>query len=128
VCDKTKQIANFGFDGRLASERGLYGQGVYFTDQSCKSLQYSGADRYHDSGCFIIARLILGHPHLATGPMKQIKVEPLVDKDNPSLGRCHSVIVKPGTPTFGAPQVHREAVIFDGTQAYPEMIVHFRCS
>ena len=26
--DKTKEIANFGFDGRLASERGLYGQGV----------------------------------------------------------------------------------------------------
>ena len=126
--DKTKEIANFGFDGRLASERGLYGQGVYFTDQSCKSLQYSGSRNYHDSGCFIIARLILGHPHEATGPLKQIKVEPLVDKDNPSLGRCHSVIAKPGTPTFGAPQVHRELVIFDGNQAYPEMIVHFRFS
>ena len=89
--DKIERIAHFGFDERLARESGLYGQGVYFTNQSCKSLQYSGADR-DSTGCFIIARVILGHPFLAQGPLQQLKVEPLVDEDDPSKGRCHSVI------------------------------------
>eukprot|EP00435_Cladocopium_sp_Y103_P057142 s1260_g19.t1 len=124
--DKINEIANFGFDERLARQRGLYGQGVYFTDQSCKSLQYTGAKR-GNSGCFIIARVILGHPFGARGPLKQLKVEPLVDHNDPSKGRCHSVIAKPGTPHGGQQQVHREFVLFDGAQAYPEMIVHFSC-
>ena len=60
-------IANFGFDERLAREKGLYGQGVYFTDQSCKAFQYSGAKE--SAGCFVITRLILGEPHYAKGPL-----------------------------------------------------------
>eukprot|EP00435_Cladocopium_sp_Y103_P063700 s203_g25.t1 len=125
MSDKVEQIANFGFDERLARENGLYGQGVYFTDQSCKSFQYSGA-KWQNAGCLIIARVILGHPCEARGPLKQLKVEPLVDVTNPCKGRCHSVIAKPGTPTGGQKQVHREFVLFNGTQAYPEMIVHFK--
>lgn len=125
--EKTDQIATYGFDERLARESGLYGQGVYFTDQSCKSLQYSGAAT-QDGGCFIIARLVLGHPFFTGGPLKNGKVEPFLDPLDPSKGRFHSVIAKPGTPTgLGPqPQVHREYVIFNGAQAYPEMIVHFK--
>lgn len=120
------QIAQFGFDQRLARQGGLYGQGVYFTDQSCKSLQYSGSYQ-QETGCFILARLILGCPHFATGPMSFVKVEPLQDPTDSSKGRCHSVIANPGLLTgMDSTQVHREFVIFDGAQAYPEMIVHFQ--
>ena len=127
--DKIAQIASFGFDERLARESGLYGQGVYFTDQSCKSLQYSGASGGH-TGCFIIARAILGHPSNAAGPLKSLKVEPLVDPTNPCKGRCHSVIAHPGIPNGNGmqKQVHREFVLFDGAQAYPEMVVQFKIS
>eukprot|EP00435_Cladocopium_sp_Y103_P060409 s203_g22.t1 len=108
---KIDQIATFGFDERLARESGLYGQGVYFTDQSCKSLQYSGANSGH-TGCFIVARVILGHPSNATGPLKQFKVEPLVDPADPCKGRCHSVIAHPGIPNGNGmqKQVHREFI------------------
>lgn len=123
--DKTDQIANFGFDERLARDFGLYGQGVYFTDQSCKSLQYSG-EAEQKVGCFIIARVILGHPYDAPGRLLQTRVEPFVEPSDPSRGRFHSVRVHPGTPrAIGQIQVHREFVIFNGAQAYPEMIVHF---
>jgi len=127
--DKIDQIASFGFDERLARESGLYGQGVYFTDQSCKSLQYSRAD-WGNTGCFIIARVILGHPFDAPGPLKSLKVEPLVDPINPCKGRCHSVIAHPGVPNGNGmqKQVHREYVLFNGAQAYPEMIVNFKIS
>ena len=124
--DKVEFIANFGFDERLARQKGRYGQGVYFTDQTCKAFQYSGAGRQAE-GCFIITRLILGEPHYASGPLPQVKVEPPRDPKDPSKGRCHSVIASPGTPSGnGAKQVHRELVIFNGIQAYPEMIVHIR--
>ena len=131
--DKTEQIASFGFDERLAHQRGLYGQGVYFTDQSCKALQYSGAVNKWQGpgeGYFIIARVILGHPKMATGPLKNTKVEPPVDPADPSKGRFHSVIAKPGIPTgtWQRRQVHREYVLFNGAQAYPEMVVHFKVS
>ena len=123
--DKTDQIANFGFDERLARESGLYGQGVYFTDQSCKSLQYSG-EAEQKVGCFIIARVILGHPYDAPGPLLQTRVEPFVEPSDPSKGRFHSVRVHPGTPrAIGQVQVHREFVLFNEAQAYPQMIVHF---
>ncbi|CAE7473884.1 Tnks [Symbiodinium sp. CCMP2456] len=126
VPDNVDLIANFGFDERLARERGLYGQGVYFTDQTCKAFQYSGASK-QGNGCFIITRLILGDPHYAQGPLQKTKVEPLRDPKDPSKGRCHSVIASSGTPSGnGARQVHRELVIFNGAQAYPEMIVHIR--
>ena len=131
TADKIDQIMNFGFDERLARESGLYGQGIYFTDHSCKSLQYSGAaPRTHGSaGHLIIARVILGHPHNAAGPLRKLKVEPMVDPNDPSEGRCHSVIAQPGIPkTSGNEQVHREFVLFNGAQAYPEMIVHFEIS
>eukprot|EP00435_Cladocopium_sp_Y103_P065565 s203_g27.t1 len=105
--DKVDQIANFGFDERLARENGLYGQGVYFTDQSCKSFQYSGAKK-QNAGCLIIARVILGHPCEAQGPMRNLKVEPPIDENNPSKGRCHSVIARPGIPNGWGEQVHRE--------------------
>lgn len=124
--DKINEIANFGFDERLARERGLYGQGVYFTDQSCKSrqsLQYSGA-KCGNSGCFIIARAILGHPFRAQGPLKQLKVEPRVDENDPSL----PVVVTPSSPFPGLLMVgsnrYTKNLSFDGAQAYPEMIVY----
>ena len=120
----TDQIAEFGFDPHLVGESGPYGQGVYFTDQSCKGLQYSGAD-VCTTGCVIIARVILGHCYNAAGPL-QTKVGPLVDPSNPSEGRFHSVIVQPGTCRGGGErQVHREFVLFNGAQAYPELIVHY---
>ena len=119
-------IATFGFDERLAREKGLYGQGVYFTDQSCKALQYSGATSQQD-GCIIVTRLLLGRPDYATGSLTGIKVEPLLDPNDPSKGRFNSVVANPGVPRHNTlTQVHREFVIFNGAQAYPEMIIHFK--
>lgn len=103
--DKVDEIASFGFE-RLARESGLYGQGIYFTDR-CKSFQY---------------------PCEAQGPLRNLKVDPLVDERNPNKGRCHSVIAKPRTPNGGGQQVHREFVLFNGARAYPEMIVYFETS
>jgi hypothetical protein len=60
--------------------------------------------------------------------LKSLKVEPLVDDNSPSKGRCHSVLARPGIPHGSGKQVHREFVLFNGARAYPEMIVYFKTS
>eukprot|EP00435_Cladocopium_sp_Y103_P023365 s3260_g5.t1 len=129
TADKIDMITQYGFDQRMARESGLYGQGVYFTDQSCKSMQYSGAP-YGTLGYFILSRVVLGHPHIATGAMKNEKVEPFRDDNDPSQGRSNSVVVNPGTDNGGQgaqrAQVHREFVLFNSHQAYPELVVCFK--
>ena len=48
--------------------RGLHGHGIYFTVDACKAHQFcdDGAE-----GCMILARVVLGHPFFATGPIRQ---------------------------------------------------------
>jgi len=121
--DTVDDIASQGFDERCARDSGLYGQGMYFAEEACKSNQYCDED---DEGvrCIIISRILLGTPFFATEPMRNIRRPPL----NPSTSRPYdSVIANPGiqngTPN---PQLHREFVLFDRTQAYPELAVYFQ--
>ena len=60
------KIMQQGFDQRLAQRR-LYGRGTYFTAESCKARQVG--KRHHDTSCIILARVVLGHPFMAEGPM-----------------------------------------------------------
>lgn len=123
-----RKIVESGFDERLARENGLYGQGVYFSDESCKCLQYSGALNSGAVGCIVVARLLLGDPYLTPGPRKGERIEPYRDEQDPRRGRFNSVIAKPGiVGNDGRQQVHHEFVIHDGCQAYPELIVRFKC-
>merc|ERR1712107_737082 len=66
-------IVRQGFDERL-TRRGLYGRGVYFTTDACKALQYSAG-----GGCFILARVLPGHPFLAEGPMDSYERPPIAE-------------------------------------------------
>merc|ERR1711971_905223 len=105
--------ANEGFDGRLAG-RDLYGAGLYFTMDFCKAATY-GMNR--SSGCTILARVVLGHPYMATGPMKSHKRPPIAEPH----GVPHdSVIARPGIPNgLSRGQLHWEFVV-PSEQAFPE--------
>lgn len=74
-------------------------------------MQYSGAP-YGTLGYFILSRVVLAHPHIATGAMKNEKVEPFRDHNDPSQG--------------AQAQVHREFVLFNSHQAYPELVAGFK--
>merc|ERR1712012_471629 len=119
-------IANQGFDDRLGG-RELYGHGIYCTTDSCKAAQYA---KFGDGGCIILARALVGHPFLATGPRKGEKRPPMVP-NNPVPH--DSVIALPGIPN-GQPkgsngqglQTHVELVL-PSAQLYPEYVISFRC-
>lgn len=124
-----EKIATQGFDERMC-KRGHYGRGIYLSTDFCKTIQY--CDR-SSLKCVLVARVILGHPFFAEGPMR--------DHDRPPETEGHGVphdstIVRPGTPNGKGMgkgkkgferQIHWEFVIPRGDlQIYPEMIVRFR--
>jgi len=114
-----QHILRQGFDDRLAG-RDLYGAGLYLTSDFCKAAQYTT-----EGCCVFLARVVLGHPYMATGPMKTHKRPPIAEPH----GVPHdSVIASPGIPNGNGrkdKQVHWEFVV-PSEQAYPELLVHFR--
>jgi len=123
-----EQIAQRGFDERLANLSGLYGAGIYFAEQSCKSLRYSGTGSLR---CLLLTRVLLGEPYFATGPMRSMRRPPPLEANDPQQGLYDSVVADKGTPTGrpGDDLQHRVFVLFEGKQAYPEMAVYFEiCS
>jgi len=118
-------ILSKGFDERVASvSHNLYGSGLYFASQSCKSLQYAstGAER-----CLILCRVLLGNVFYAAGAIgAAIRRPPCVQgcpHDTPCLHERHdSVVANSGVGM----QVHREFVVHNRRQVYPEFLIKFR--
>lgn len=111
-----------GFDDRLAG-RELYGHGVYFALDFCKTLQYCEETDSQGRRCLFIARCVLGHPYFATGPMKHHRRPPIAEQYGVPYD---SIIAQRGIQNgFPQGQVHIEAVVRD-SQAYPDLLVRFR--
>jgi hypothetical protein len=122
--DIVDQIAQCGFDERLANLSGLYGAGIYFSEKSCKAFRYSGTGSLR---CVLLTRVLLGEPYFATGPMRAMRRPPLLQENDPQQGLYDSVVADVGTPTGrpGDDMQHRVFVLFEGKQAYPELAVYF---
>eukprot|EP00928_Gymnodinium_smaydae_P026631 TRINITY_DN20846_c1_g2_i2.p1 TRINITY_DN20846_c1_g2~~TRINITY_DN20846_c1_g2_i2.p1 ORF type:complete len:261 (-),score=6.14 TRINITY_DN20846_c1_g2_i2:224-1006(-) len=119
--DVAKTIAREGFDERV-SKNGLYGQGLYFTPQSCKAMRYALQDDSR-SRWIILSRVVLGVPHTATVTNRNLRRPPEFLGSSPA----DSIVASPGDLP-GAPsdhQFHTEFVLFDGTQAFPEYLIEF---
>lgn len=126
------QIVHQGFDERL-SRRSLYGQGVYFTTDPCKVDQYCGDVDDSPVRTMILARVLLGNPFFAEGPMQTDSRPPLVH----ATGLPHdSIVAQPGIPNGKGKgqgkrkrkgkQAHWEFVVSHGSlQVYPELIIRF---
>eukprot|EP00163_Fabomonas_tropica_P016493 TRINITY_DN2957_c0_g1_i1.p1 TRINITY_DN2957_c0_g1~~TRINITY_DN2957_c0_g1_i1.p1 ORF type:complete len:3388 (+),score=527.40 TRINITY_DN2957_c0_g1_i1:1057-11220(+) len=117
-----------GFDERVASS-GMFGQGIYFGENSSKSDEYSSQT---DGGlCYMfIARVTLGLPYVAGQSMVGIRRPPCVE--NHTEHRCehpryHSVIAET-TETLPSAVLtkHREFVVYDKSSTYPELLVTYR--
>lgn len=106
-------IVQDGFDERVCSLEGMLGGGLYFAEDSCKSGQYAeksiGSSRSH---WFVLSRVLLGRPHHVDQPMPDTRRAP------------HSFDSVVFTPSADSPLGHhREFVVYDRFQAYPEYIV-----
>lgn len=139
-----ESILRDGFDVEFASDRaGRYGDGIYFSDASCKSHQYAqhgdicGGAVY----CMLYCRVALGDTMRFNATKKAAARNFLVGMKRPGPGdpvfeervvasggkakarsAWHSVAVLGGSDA----QVHREYVVFDGARVYPEYVVYYR--
>jgi len=133
-----RQILQAGFDERLSKKSGLYGEGTYFTDESCKAFQYTEADARFSSkgskreGCIILARVALGdiyYVRSSNNSRKGERAEPLRDPEDQSKGRFNSVVANVGIANGRSdPQAHREFILHNGKRAYPDLVVYFEVS
>ncbi|CAK9017064.1 unnamed protein product, partial [Durusdinium trenchii] len=121
-------ILEEGLDEHLSRLEGLYGAGIYFSDEACKGLQYSDPG----SCCLLFCRVVLGRPYYTKNTLPSMRsLKELKSRqgllETPDVAGHHSVIVNPGPvqnhPNANGEQVHREFVIFDGAAVYPEYVV-----
>jgi len=116
-------IVKDGFDIRFTGAKGgsMYGQGLYFSHELCKVNQYTDTQGPSHLRHLIIARVTLGDHCFLTGPRQQERLPPL---RNGEKSRHDSSVVNPQYSQSGQ-QAHWECVIFDGTQAYPELLITY---
>lgn len=105
-------IAAHGFDERVCNLNGMFGAGLYFAQESCKSGQYAekGPDNSH---WFFLCRVILGRWYEPLSTMQHARKAP---------DGFDSVVFTPGTTTQIVGH-HREFIVYDRYQAYPEYIL-----
>jgi hypothetical protein len=109
-------ISRHGFDERVANMGGLYGAGTYFAENSCKSMQYTVSSNSDGEYTIIYSRVLLGHVHTTSQGMQGVRRAP----DRVTGVPFDSVVASGGT------QVHREFIVYDRAQTYPEFIIFFK--
>eukprot|EP01006_Ploeotia_vitrea_P014245 TRINITY_DN38186_c0_g1_i1.p1 TRINITY_DN38186_c0_g1~~TRINITY_DN38186_c0_g1_i1.p1 ORF type:complete len:714 (-),score=26.85 TRINITY_DN38186_c0_g1_i1:202-2343(-) len=121
--EKLQLILSGGFDDRVAASTGLYGTGCYFSDQSCKALQYSPQHEQHRY--LLLCRVLLGHAFYTTRECTGWKRPPALTQDGTHL--YDSLVANPNYANNGR-QKHREIVVYHSDQCYPEYLVTFGTS
>eukprot|EP00916_Digyalum_oweni_P018054 GHVL01030242.1.p1 GENE.GHVL01030242.1~~GHVL01030242.1.p1 ORF type:complete len:2110 (+),score=387.14 GHVL01030242.1:120-6449(+) len=104
-------IASEGFDERVANDGGLYGAGIYFASQACKSFQYA-------NGRMFLARVTLGEIHYPNQGHQGRRAPARAT----GKGTCDSVVAAGGQGS----QVHHEYIVYDKAQTYPAYLIHFK--
>ena len=117
--DTANIICDHGYDERVASLSGMFGAGIYFADQSCKAAQYATKGR-DGVKVLLLNRVALGDPYYATGASKYRR--PPERGGGVSPGLTFDAVVA----NSGGTQAHRELIVYDHRQVYPEYVVHFQ--
>jgi len=142
--DAVPIIADNGFDERIAALKGGFGAGIYFADQGCKASQYAVKDPEDDDlRVLLINRVTLGDPAYISGDAWRPDRATRDARRPPERGGhfapgltfdsvvAASIDYTYGHAVFGSDDSeieHREIVVYDHRQVYPEYIVHFRLS
>jgi hypothetical protein len=133
-------LASDGFDERLSRDNGLYGAGLYFAQDSCKSLQYCQATNAAGEHCILYCRVLMGEPFLTdrmhkkvvgknTSGTKKIEKAERRPPDNPTTpGQPYDSIFAEQGVAWAGNQKHNEFVVFEKSQVYPDYIIWFKLS
>jgi len=136
--ENVPMVAHSGLDERIANCKGLYGAGIYLTDQWCKALQYARArncsirhkrcgQRYRCS-CqgpkrVLLCRALLGEAYYVkpTDRLQGQRRPP--ERHTAGPGMVYDSIIAERGVGNGGWQNHSEFVLFDRKSVYPEWII-----
>lgn len=141
------KIANHGFDERVSNLAGMFGCGIYFAENSSKSVLYAHASSCPQSGAVYIGqtsacnctgvndvervmflcRVCVGTPHIrleATDKDKPLRRPP--DREDTGIP-FDSVLGESAQWNKSAKLAFREFIVYDRRQCYPEYIITFKC-
>jgi hypothetical protein len=113
-----KIIAKHGFDERMGKLSGLYGGGCYFAENSCKSHQYARNTTAAGEHVILYCRVALGDAFRTSTQLKNRRRAP--DKPDGRGSTFDSVVARGGS------QVHREFIVYDRNQVYPEFVIYYK--
>jgi len=133
--DVVDLILNQGFTEHVGNLQGMFGSGIYFSENSSKSDEYCAADS--KGLCYMfLTRVCLGAPYVVRkkpeiDPLKGIRRAPFFPGMDPKLksSQAHSVVAETVMSKNGSPdcylQRYREFVVYNGAQCYPEILLTF---
>jgi len=109
-----ESIARNGLKMQYSRATGTFGQGIYFTESSCKAKQYGDGTTSGGKGCILICRVVLGNVLKLDRSVVGRRAPPsgyqsLMAEANRTQNRS----------SFGV-QLHNEYVAFDDCACYPE--------
>jgi len=133
TCDRNmiNILTNGSPTEHAARDKCMYGKGIYFAENSSKSLQYAGEQKF-----MFLCRVCLGDIFYTPETLLELAHPGPLNHCNDRFHKIFptgtatydSVVAKPGpmqNHKQGA-QFHGEYVVFEGQQVYPEYVVYFK--
>ena len=114
-----KLVAKEGFDPSQSNKLSLYGAGIYFSENSCKALQYAPQTRAGER-VLIICRVLMGNSYNTNNSLQGHREPPEVEGK-----RFDSVFAQEGKGNKKR-QKHNEYITYSADQVYPEYLVYMR--
>jgi hypothetical protein len=129
-------IAENGFNRHFANSKGMFGSGCYFTDQFCKAAFYAHREAQKKRGAataVLVCRVSMGH-HFQVQPdgvERDATRAPRKCQCEGNSCRCgkyyDSVVAHTRVQNGGVVHgEHREIVVYDSEQVYPEFMIFLR--
>eukprot|EP00056_Hartaetosiga_gracilis_P014015 m.239047 g.239047 ORF g.239047 m.239047 type:complete len:1059 (+) comp13933_c0_seq1:404-3580(+) len=130
--ETVEEIARTGFDNRF-NERGMFGTGAYFAENANKADEYT-MRTIENERFIVIGRVVLGDVHYENVQQEEWRHPPLLTDeekmdrgDNLLYNRHHSVVANTTKEDARAQlRRHREFVVYERSQSYPELIVTYK--
>ncbi|EKX33036.1 hypothetical protein GUITHDRAFT_53894, partial [Guillardia theta CCMP2712] len=114
--------SGYGLDERVSKLSGHLGAGVYLAENSSKSDEYCTPDA-DGLCCMFLVRAALGSPYETTAKMTNQR-RPPAGSDSRLFDSVIALTRETHPGSFL--QWHREFVVYDRRQAYPEFLIQYR--
>ena len=99
----------------------IYGKGLYFSNDSCKTMQYSGMAGVGTTGCILICRVVIGRSKLLATQQQELTEAP------DGFHSCYATVTTRHGIGNHPMQLHDEYIVYNDIECYPEFFLEVEC-